>query len=210
MATRLLACCTNCWTSRIHPHASRPPLEEALLKHAHDPLAPSLAHDAMSPGGVAAPRSSVRCASLSTCRPARGDRLGPADAAVPLHPIHPAARTTFGGRSSQSPQSLPRLPPPCQGSGSGTLCALHSLRRDAAKNSTRSLGRRSTPHRSPLGTPSLYYDTSTMSSKMSWVALRAPAARRRWVRCEQESNYARIVRLCQAVGAATCRAATTR
>jgi hypothetical protein len=90
-------------------------------KDAYDPLAPSSAHDVMSPGGVLAPCSSVRCASLSTCCPARSDGLGPADAAVPLHPIHPAARSTFGGRSSQSPQSLPCLPPPCQGSDSGLL-----------------------------------------------------------------------------------------
>jgi hypothetical protein len=98
-----------------------------LLRNPHDPLAPSSAHDAMSPGGVSAPRSSVRCASLSTCCPARSDSLGPADAAVPLHPIHPAARSTFGGRSSQSPQSLPCLSPPCQGSGCRMFAVQHSL-----------------------------------------------------------------------------------
>jgi hypothetical protein len=177
MATRVLADCTsNCWTSRIHPHPAGPPRNETI-RHGCAPSARSVfgtRHDLTE--GVSAPRSSVRCASLSTCCPACSDSLGSADAAVPLHPFHPAARSTFGGRSSQSPQSLPRLPPPCQGPDSGTICALRSLRGDAAKNSTRSPGRRSTPHRSPLGTPSLYFDTTTMSSKMSWVALHAPVA----------------------------------
>lgn len=150
----------------------------------------------MSPGGVAAPRSSVRCASLSTCCPARSDSLGPADAAVPLHPIHPAARSTFGGRSSQSPQSVPRLPPPCQG-WAQDHCDSAFPRKRRGKSSTRSPGGRSAPHRSTLGTPSVYYDTITMSSRVARGALCIPARLTAMGPCEQEEYCTRFAQLCQ-------------
>ena len=70
-------------------HSPSPPAHPRrgpLVTDAADPLAPSSAHDAMSRGDVAAPRSSVRCASLSRYR-------------APL----------------RSPQSLPHSPTPCQG-----------------------------------------------------------------------------------------------
>jgi hypothetical protein len=43
------------------------------------------------------------------------------------------------------------------------------------KNGLRSPARRSPPHRPASGTPSLYYDNATMSSSVSWSAIRAPA-----------------------------------
>ncbi len=141
---------------------------------------------------------SVRCASLSTCYPVRRDNLGTAAAALPLHPPHPAARSTLGGRSSPEPAKPTVASPPCQGLEAQWHCALHSVRSDAPKNCLRSPARRSTPHPSTSGTPSVYYVIATMSSRMSRVALRAPARSAAMGPRKQDDNCTTIEELCQA------------
>ena len=90
-------------------------------------------------------------------------------------------------------------------------CAPRPLGANAWKNSLRSPGRRSRPHRSASGTPSVYYDATTMSSSSSWVALRVPARLTAMGPCEQESYCTRTVELCQvSLGAVACCDAITR
>ena len=95
-----------------------------------------LRHPTGSPGEVRPCGSPPHPPPAPACQraaPRAVTTFGSADAAVPLHPLHPAARTTLGGRSSQSPQMLPRLSPPCQGLGTGLLGTLPFPRGDATK-----------------------------------------------------------------------------
>ena len=79
----------------------------------------------------------VRCASLSTCCPARRDNLGTAAAASPLHPFHPAARSTIGGRSSPEPAKLTLPPATMSRLGAGVIAFCYSLGGDALEQRSR-------------------------------------------------------------------------
>jgi len=157
------------------------------LRKATDPLAPSSAHDALArslPLLQDAPPA-VRCASLSTCCPARRNSLGTAAAALPLHPFHPAARSTSGVAPLRSPQSLPYVRPPVKGS-TWCHCVLHSLGRDASKNYLRSPARRSKRH--PPTLRELHQCTASsllcqVGCPGSLIASRL--ASRRWVRASK-------------------------
>jgi hypothetical protein len=79
----------------------------------------------------------VRCASLSTCCPARRGNLSTAAAASPLHPFHPAARSTIGGRSSPEPAKLTLPPATLSRLGARTIAFCYSLGGDALEQRSR-------------------------------------------------------------------------
>jgi len=116
------------------------------------------------------PAPAVRCASLSRCCPARRDNLGTAAAALPLHPFHPAARSTIGGRSSPEPAKLTLPPATLSRVRHKVVAACCSLGNDAPGIWPQfPRGRCSVPHSATLGTPSVYLDTAAMSSAMPSV-----------------------------------------
>jgi hypothetical protein len=155
---------------RPSPERDRPvprPLRSLRLRHPTKWPLRRRPHDTPSP--------SVRCASLSTCAaplartPAARPMRRP-----PLHPPLPAARSTLGGRSSPEPAKPTVRPSPCQ--GSGTVSLRSALPRKGRDNELSPVSRETlTPHPLPSGTPSVYDTITTMSSRMSWGALRAPA-----------------------------------
>jgi hypothetical protein len=115
-------------------------------------------------------------ASLSTCCPACRDNLrigrcgsaaSPAPAGRPYH----ARGSLLAEPANATPPfaTLSRVWHRVIGDS-----AVPPRRRDV-KNGLRSPARRSPPHRPASGTPSLYYDNATMSSSVSWSAIRAPA-----------------------------------
>jgi hypothetical protein len=172
-----LTCC--CWASRIQClRPTRPPRKKAPRSVLTDPLAPSSAHDASArnPFRRRNPAPAVRCASLSRCCPARRDNLGTAAAALPLHPFHPAARSTIGGRSSPEPAKLTLPPATMSRFGARVIAFCYSLGGTRWSSDPGFLGRRSVLRPATLGTPSVYYGATTMSSRLPWAALRARLA----------------------------------
>jgi hypothetical protein len=125
-----LTCC--CWASRSDPgpgpQARSSLLRSLRLRHTTPgPEAPS----------VEKPSPAVRCASLSTCCPARRGNLGTAAAASPLHPFHPAARSTIGGRSSPEPAKLTLPPATLSRLGARAIAFCFSLGGDALEQRSR-------------------------------------------------------------------------
>jgi hypothetical protein len=116
-------------------------------------------------GSVAAPPIRPLRQLVNVPGPARRDSLGTADAAPAAspapsgHPFHARGSLLSGARKAY------RTSDPMSRVGTRYRCALHSLGRDASRNCLRSPARRSTPHPSTSGTPSVYYVITTMSSR---------------------------------------------
>jgi hypothetical protein len=165
------------WASQRDPARSHPPLKGRYPRQ-HPPLAPSSAPDRVARWSppLWLPPDLAPGASLSTCCPACRDNLrigrcgsaaSPAPAGRPYH----ARGSLLAEPANATPPfaTLSRVWHRVIGDS-----AVPPRRRDV-KNGLRSPARRSPPHRPASGTPSLYYDNATMSSSVSWSAIRAPA-----------------------------------
>jgi hypothetical protein len=175
--------CCCCVRVRIGRAPATLPKETAQHKPA--PLAPSSAPDAMAPRSQAHKPdhpSRPRHQLVNVLRPARRDSLGTADAATAAspapsgRPFHARGSLLSGARKAyRSFAPMSRVEAQCH-------CALHSLRSDAPKNCLRSPARRSTPHPSTSGTPSVYYASTTMSS---YGCRRLPRRDNAWITIQQ-------------------------
>jgi hypothetical protein len=180
----------------VRRRAGMPPIRSLRLRHT-TPWHTILPGRTL-PQPPAAP-ACQRARSRSPGKPRHG-RCGLHRFTRPIRPPVPRS----GVAPLRSPQSLPYVRPRVKGSVR-RHCALHSLGRDAPRNCLRSPARRSKPHPPTSGTPSVYYAITTMSSRMSWVALRAPARSTAMGPWKQDDYCTRSARLCQATGAAACR-----
>jgi hypothetical protein len=166
MATRCiwLTCC--CWASRSNPGPRASP--KAHTSHQHPPLAPSSAHDTRTHSPLFS-----RMLSPPSAAPAC-QRAAPRDVATSARLLRHRRFTRSirppvpqsGVAPHRSPQSLPCLPSPCQGSGPGPLRSAFPSEGTHWSGDPDFLGRRSVSHPATLGTLSVYYDTTTMSSRM--------------------------------------------
>jgi hypothetical protein len=163
-----LTCC--CWASRIDPGPRARP--KARTPHQHHPLAPSSAHDTLARSPLISKEDPPQPSAAPACQGA-APRDATASARLLRHcrftrSIRPPVPRS-GVAPHRSPQSLPWLPPPCQGSRARSLRPAVPSKAMRQVSDPSFPGRCSVPHPATLGTPSVYYDTTAMSSAMPSV-----------------------------------------
>jgi hypothetical protein len=137
-----------------------------------------LRHPTGSPGGVRP------CGSPPTSPPAPAcQRAAPRAVTTSDRPMRQCRFTRSirppvphsGVAPRRARKCYPAFRHPVKGWAQGYWGLCRSPAATRRKNGLRSPARRSPPHRPASGTPSLYYDNATMSSSVSWSAIRAPA-----------------------------------
>ena len=174
--------------SRKSPHRAST-LRSLRLRHTtRCPAAPVPQRPAPHPSAAPACQRAAPRAVTTSARPMRH---------LPLHPLHPAARSTLGGRSSPEPAKPTVAPATLSrvGHGAIALCVPSEGTRQRTVSglpgdAPRRIHQLREPHQ---------FTTTPLLCQVGcrWVALRAPARSTAMDPCEQDDYCTRMARLCQ-------------